>query len=48
MNTPALNHEKKEDNGQHNYLFDCEPANLSMKIDNLPLIALDDKDLKKT
>lgn len=30
--TPTLSHEKKEDSGQHNYLFDCEPANLNMKI----------------
>ena len=43
--TPAL-HEKKEDSGQHSYLFDCEPAHLSMKIDNLPLLA-EEKDLKK-
>lgn len=39
-------HEKKEDSGQHSYLFDCEPAHLSMKIDNLPLLA-EDKDLRK-
>lgn len=43
---PPLPHEKKEDSGQHSYLFDCEPAHLNMKIDNLPLLA-EDKDLKK-
>lgn len=48
MNTNALNHEKIDENGHsgHNYLFDCEPANLNLKIDNLPLIS-EDKDLKK-
>lgn len=43
----AVHTEKKEDTGQHSYLFDCEPANLSMKIDNLPLLT-EEKDLKKS